>query len=116
MSNKDKEVEFKGKVVRSIYDSPTFRIYAFDVDKEKYPHIKRTKYGNVSCLGELPELGIGITYEITAEEQDSKHGISYKVSNIRRNVPTSAEDTKIFLEEILTENQASVLSEHRRAC
>ena len=112
MSNKDKEVEFKGRVVRSIYDSPTFRIYAFDVDKEKYPHIKQTKYGNVSCLGELPELGVGVTYEITAEEQDSKHGISYKVSNIRRNVPTSAEDTKIFLEEILTENQADVLYEN----
>lgn len=112
MKGKEKKYEFSGKIVRCTYDTPDFKIYAVDVDKEKYPDIQRTKYNNVSILGELPELVEGVEYEIAATEQTSKYGVSYKVLNIKRNIPTTAEDMLLFLREILTYNQAIVLYEH----
>lgn len=112
MSEKEKEYKFSGRIVRCTYDSSDFRIYAVDVDKEKYPDIKQTKYGNVSILGELYELALGVEYEIVAIEQISKYGVGYKIINISRQKPSTIEDVKIFLEEILTQNQANVLVEH----
>ena len=112
MSEKEKEYKFSGKVVRCTYNTPDFKIFALDVDKQKYPDIKHTKYGNVSILGELHELTIGVDYDIVAIEQVSKYGISYKVLNIKRDVPTTQEDMQLFLQEILTPNQAKVLYEN----
>lgn len=109
MNEKEKQYKFSGKVVRCTYDTPDFRIYALDIDKSKYPDIKRTKYGNVSILGEIPELTEGVEYEVVAVEQESKYGVSYKVLNIKRDMPTTAEDMYLFLTEILTPNQADVL-------
>nr|DAF74223.1 MAG TPA: ATP dependent DNA helicase [Bacteriophage sp.] len=106
-----KEVKFKCSVVRKTYDGGDFKIYAVDVDKNKYPDIKLTKYGNVTLTGEIHELGVGSNYEVAAVEQLSKYGYGYKVTNIKRDRPTSAEETYIFLREILTENQADVLCE-----
>lgn len=108
----DKEYKFSGRVVRNTWDTEDFKIYAIDVDHNKFPDIKQNKYHNVTILGELPTLTEGVEYEIVAYEQDSKYGIGYKVLNIRRNVPTTQEDMYIFLSEILTENQAKVLWEH----
>lgn len=112
MSEKEKEYKFSGKVVRCTYDTPDFKIFALDVDKEKYPNIKHNKYGNVTILGELHELTAGVDYEIVAVEQTSKYGMSYKVLNIKRDMPTTAEDMYLFLSEILTPNQAKVLYEN----
>ena len=112
MSEKEQQYKFSGKVARCTYDTPDFRIFALDVDKKKHPDIKRTKYGNVSILGELPELTEGVEYEVTAVEQISKYGTSYKVLNIKRDMPTTAEDMYLFLSEILTQNQANVLYEN----
>ena len=109
MSEKEKEYKFSGKVVRCTYDTPDFKIFALDVDKEKYPNIKHNKYGNVTILGELHELTAGVDYEIVAVEQTTKYGMSYKVLNIKRDMPTTAEDMYLFLSEILTPNQAKVL-------
>lgn len=112
MRNKDeKEVLFKGRVVRQTYDGGDYKIYAVDVDKSIYPEIKFTKYGNATITGEIHELGIGIEYEIKAIEQNTKYGYSYKVLNIRRDKPKSASDMYIFLQEILTLNQAKTLYE-----
>lgn len=110
--SKEKEYKFKGRVVRNIYDSPDFKIYALDVDKEEYPDIRHNKYGNVSIQGGLQTLDSGIEYEILATEQTSKYGISYSVLNIKRDKPTTAEDMYLFLSEILTPNQAKVLYEN----
>ena len=107
-----KQYKFKGVVVRCTYDTPDYKIYAIDVDNNDYPDIKHNKYGNVSILGELAELAFGVEYEITAEEQVNKYGVSYKVLNIRRDMPTTIESTYLFLSEILTENQARVLVEN----
>ena len=104
-----KEVKFKCYVVRKTYDGGDFKIYAVDVDKNKYPDIKFTKYGNVTLTGEMHELGVGSNYEVAAIEQLSKYGYGYKVTNIKRDRPTNAEETYVFVREILTENQADVL-------
>ena len=109
MSEKEKKYKFSGKVERCTYNTPDFRIYALDVDKKKHPDIKRTKYGNVSILGEIPELTEGVEYEVVAVEQESRYGISYKIINIKREIPTTYGDMYLFLSEILTQNQADVL-------
>ena len=105
----DKLFKFKGRVARTIYKSDSFSVYALDVDKTKYPDVKRNKYGNVGICGELQDLITDIEYEIEATEQDTKYGVSYKVIKIKRDEPTTKEETYSFLREILTENQAKTL-------
>ena len=106
------QYKFKGVVIRCNYNTPDYKIYAVDVSKIDYPDIKQNKYNNVSILGELSDLTLGVEYEITAEEQTNKYGTSYKVINLRRDMPTTAEGTYLFLSEILTENQAKTLVEN----
>lgn len=108
----DKKFKFKGVIVKCTYNTPDYKIYAVEVSKKDYPDIKQNKYNNVSILGEIAELTLGVEYEITAEEQENKYGTSYKVINIRRDMPTTTEGTYLFLSEILTENQARVLVEN----
>lgn len=107
----EKEVKFKGRIVRQTYDGGDYKIYAVDVDRDIYPDIKFTKYGNCTIRGEMHDLGIGIEYEIRAIEENTKYGYGYKVLNIRRDKPTSATDMYLFLEEILTVQQAHTLYE-----
>lgn len=108
----DKKYKFKGVIEKCVYNSPDFKIYAIATDKTKYPELKQNKYGNISVLGELSDLVLGVEYEFTAVEQESKYGTGYKVLNVRRDLPTTTEGTYIFLSEILTENQARVLVEN----
>ena len=108
----DQEVKFVGTMVRKIYDSEDFKIYAMDVDKATYPDIKFNKYKNTSICGELPELSEGMSYEITAVEQQTKYGYSYKVMNIRQDKLRNSYDMYLFLQEILTANQAEQLWQH----
>ena len=107
-----KQFKFKGVIIKCTYNTPDYKIYAVDVNKRDYSDIKQNKYGNVSILGELSDLTLGVEYEITAEEQINKYGTSYKVINIKRDMPTTTEGTYLFLSEILTENQAQVLVEN----
>lgn len=108
----EKQYKFKGVVTRCTYNTPDYKIYAMEVSKIDYPDIKQNKYNNVSILGELSDLTLGVEYEVTAEEQTNKYGTSYKVLNIRRDIPTTAEGTYLFLSEILTDNQAKTLIEN----
>ena len=110
--SEQKQYKFKGVVIRCTYNTPDYKIYAMEVSKRDYPEIKQNKYNNVSILGELADLTLGVEYEVTAEEQTNKYGTSYKVINLRRDMPTTVEGTYIFLSEILTDNQAQVLIEH----
>lgn len=110
--NEQKQYKFKGVVIRCTYNTPDYKIYAMEVSKRDYPDVKQNKYNNVSILGELSDLTLGVEYEVTAEEQTNKYGTSYKVINLRRDVPTTAEGAYLFLSEILTENQAKVLIEN----
>ena len=108
----DKQYKFKGIIDKCVYNTPDFKIYGVSVDKKKYPELKLNKYGNISITGEISDLTLGIEYEITAEEQVNKYGVSYKVINLRRDVPTTIEGTYLFLSEILTENQTKTLVEN----
>ena len=101
--------KFKGRVVKPIYKSDSFSVYALDVDKENYTDIKHNKYKNVGICGELQDLIADVEYEIEAIEQDTKYGISYKVIKIKRDEPTTKEETYAFLREILTANQAETI-------
>lgn len=112
IESKNSEYNFIGKVIKCIWDANDFKVYAIDVDKNKYPKIIQNKYGNVSILGEFPKLAIGVEYEINGVINESKNGIGYKVLNIKRDVPSSKEEMLLFLREILTENQANVLWEY----
>lgn len=110
MSGKE-ELEFRGTVVRCIYSTFNFKIYAMDVSEKEYPNIKHNKFNNVSVVGDLPELTEGCEYKISAIEENGKYGASYRVSAISRDLPTSASGTKKFLREVLTEKQADTLYE-----
>ena len=108
----EKQYKFKGVVIKCTYNTPDYKIYAVVVNKNDYPEIKQNKYNNVSILGEISDLTLGVEYEITAEEQTNKYGTSYKIINIRRDMPTTTEGAYLFLSEILTDNQARVLIEN----
>lgn len=110
--SEQKLFKFKGTIIKCTYNTPDYKIYAVDVSKKDYPGIKQNKYNNVSILGELSDLTLGVEYEITAEEQINKYGVSYKVINIKRDIPTTVEGTFLFLSEILTYNQSKVLVEN----
>ena len=108
----DNEVKFVGTMVRKVYDDEDYKIYGLDVSREEYPDIKRNKFKNVTLTGALPELSEGISYEITAIEEQTKYGYSYKVVNIRQNKLRDSYDMYLFLKEILTENQTIQLWEY----
>lgn len=101
--------EFKGKVKRCIFSSETFKCYAMDVDIKKYPDIKLNSYKNCTIVGDLPELVEDIEYEIIAVEKAGKYGLSYQVVNIKRDIPTTAEEVYAFLSSILTVRQAKTI-------
>lgn len=109
MNKQEQIYKFKGKIISSVYKSEGFSVYALDVDKTKYPLIKLNKYGNAGICGDLFDLITGVEYEIEAIEEDTKYGVSYKVLKIRRDEPTTKEETYAFLREILTCNQANTL-------
>ena len=108
----EKEVVFSGVVSRQVFNSENFKVYALDVDEDKFPSIKRNKYKNVSISGEMPELVLGVEYEIHGIETETKYGYGYDVINVLSNAITSARDMRLFLSEILTPNQADVLYEN----
>jgi len=105
LANKNKIIyEFKGVVVANPYNTDDYKIYALEVDDIKYPHIARNTYQNVSILGNLPDLEIGIEYSVKGEEKEGKNGISYKVINIGRDIPKTETATRLFLQSILDSN------------
>lgn len=108
----EKRVQFKGTITRVVYKSDSFSVYAMTVNTEKFPYLVKSKYGNISISGALPDLTPGVEYEVFAEETIGKYGTTYKVLNVKRDEPTSEEDTFLFLHEILNEKQATVLCEH----
>ncbi len=105
-----KYIEFIGKVQRTIAFKEDWSSYAVEINRELYPSVKLTKYGNCNISGNLHELGIGIEYIIMAEEvYSSTYGYSYKVKNIRRQKLDEKEDILTFLREVLDEKQANTL-------
>lgn len=107
---KQENKKFNCTIERCTYDSPDYKVYSAYVDKKQYPEIKHNeKYGNVTIFGNLHHLCETQSYEVTAVEELNKYGYGYKVVNIRMDQPKSEEDVYVFLQEILTFNQASEL-------
>ena len=104
-------VEFEGRVEKCIYNKSDsdWAIYAMNVDPERYPNIKQNRYENVSICGEIADLSLSRPYVITAVEQDSKYGPTYKVQKMHIIKPKTGEEVYTFLREVLTENQAAEL-------
>lgn len=110
---KQENKKFNCIIERCTYDSPDYKVYSAYVDKKQYPEIKHNeKYGNVTIFGNLHHLCETQSYEVTAVEELNKYGYGYKVINIRMDQPKSEEDVYVFLQEILTFNQASELWKH----
>ena len=105
---KDK-LYFTGTIIREIYMSDNWKIYSVNVDKEQYPLIKHTKYGDCSVCGDIHSLTPGEEYNFTCIEQSTKYGYSYKILNITKDKPKNESDVYTFLQEFLTFNQASEL-------
>lgn len=106
------EVKFKCKIVKCMYNSENYKIYATDVDEGKYPEIKSNQYGNVSIYGDVHNLILSQSYEVTAVEEMGKYGYGYRIINVRMDKPKNEEEIYMFLREILTDNQASELWRH----
>ena len=105
-------IEFKAKMKKCVYNGDSFKVYAMDVDTNEYPNIQINSYKNCSVIGDLPDLVEGVEYEIIATEKESKYGMSYEAIQVKRNTPTTKEETYSFLREILTENQANTIIEN----
>lgn len=108
----DNEVVFIGKVVKEVFKNDFFKVYGLEVDKEKFPTIKRNKYNNVSISGEMPDLVIDADYEVHGIETETKYGYGYQIINITPTALDNAKNMRLFLTEILTPNQAEVLYEN----
>lgn len=101
-------VTFKGTLARAVYVTDSFSVYAMNVDTSKY-NVKINKFNNVSICGELPSLTKGVEYEVLASEEIGKYGVSYRVSNIRRDEPLTKQGVRSFLEEIVSPSIACML-------
>ena len=111
-NNTNKQVEFIGRVVNQIYSAEDFKMYACDVDREKYPDIKFGKFGNAVIAGNLHSLTPGAEYLIKATEKNGNKGYMYSVINIRKTDLKTEGDVYEFLQEILTFKQASTLYQY----
>jgi len=77
----------------------TFRIYAGDSNTKD---VQYNSYGNVSIIGALPELTLGVKYHITAEKEMKNNNPQYKVKWYRREKPMEKNEIRMFLNEFLT--------------
>ena len=92
-----------------MFNSDEFKIYGCSVNSFDYPDIHIGKYGTCSIKGNFQELNLGVEYMVRAKEVSDKYGIGYNVININREKPKTLAETRTFLYEILTENQADTL-------
>ena len=104
--------EFVGRIERQIYSSDNYKMYALNVERDKYPDIKFSKFGNAIIGGNLHSLSQGMEYFIKAKEKNDSRGYMYEVLNIRKTDLNTEADVYDFLQEILTFNQASQLYQH----
>jgi RecD/TraA family predicted helicase len=105
------DFNFKCTVIRNTFSNKDndYRIYAVDSDDM---NIKRNKYGNVTILGILPELEIGVEYMIKGTEKMGNYGAQYQVVSCVRDVPMSEIGIRLFLNETLARSQVDELLKH----
>lgn len=76
-------MNFKAEVVKEVWNSDNFKVYAVNVTSCA-EEVKTNKYGNVSISGNIPDLIIGEEYEFSGEEKKTKYGIGYDIQNVKR--------------------------------
>lgn len=101
--------EFKATPIKCLYNSEDYKIYACTINGFTYPQIKVSKYGTVTIKGDIQELNLDCEYIIKASEMKDKYGVSYQVVNIRSEKPVTLSNSRTFLQEILTYQQAETL-------
>ena len=101
--------EFKATPIKCLYNSEDYKIYACTINGFTYPQIKVSKYGTVIIKGDIQELNLDCEYIIRASEMKDKYGVSYQVVNIRSEKPVTLSNSRTFLQEILTYQQAETL-------
>lgn len=87
----------------------TYRIYA---GESRDDNVKYNSYYNVSILGNLPELTIGVDYDVVAVEEEKNNEPQYKVVSIKRRKPMNGDGVRLFLSEILTPSQVEQIMTH----
>ena len=97
-----------------VYNTTNSKIYGAEIDTIKYPDLKLNMYNNISLLGNIHELGLGIFYKVKAEEKLDKkgRGYGYHIIHIQRERPTNEHTTRMFLSEILTYDQVKTIMEN----
>jgi len=106
-----KIVEFKCVPNKCICNKENFKMYACEIF-ETSDEVNKNNFDNYTITGNLHDLGIGIEYSVKAlEEYNATYKYSYKVIEIDRDIPTDKHSTRLFLNEILTEQQTEVLLE-----
>ena len=97
-----------------VYNTENYKIYGAEIDTIKYPDLKLNDFNNVSLLGNIHELGLGIFYKVKAEEKKDKkgRGYGYHIIHIQRERPTNEHTTRMFLSEILTYDQVKTIMEN----
>lgn len=101
--------EFKATPIKCLYNSEDYKIYACTINGFAYPQIKVSKYGTVTIKGDIQELNLDCEYIIKASEVKDKYGVSYQVVNIRSEQLVTLSNSRTFLQEILTYQQAETL-------
>lgn len=101
-------ITFKCTPFRSVFESKEndYKIYAADCDDER---VKRNRYGNITLMGNMPELSTASEYRITANEEISRGETVYRVRSVVRDIPLTEEGTRLFLSEILPYSQVNEL-------
>jgi len=104
----EKVVTFTGDIIRTVYNSDKFAVYALNVPEDVVlgKKLKRSKFGNVSVCGNISGLQEGVLYNFTAVEKQTKHGYSYDVKKCVGSTDDKKANNILFLTSILTENQA----------
>ena len=90
-------VKFECTPQKCIFSSENYKIYACDVDTNKYQDIKRNNYYNVTISGDCGELNLGMAYDVEADENQGKYGYEYKIKYIKQQRPMTTDGLRQFL-------------------
>lgn len=102
-------VEFECSIDKQIYKKEDYHIYGVSVKDEKGYELSYNKYGNVTIAGTFQDLDFGVNYIVKAEPKEGRYGVTYNVVSISIDKPKTMQEKFMFLQSILTMNQAKTL-------
>ena len=90
-------MKFEATPIRLIFGADNYKIYACNIDTQKYPDIKLNRYFNVTICGDCGDLTLNMPYDIDAEEKQDKYGYQYQIKYIKQQKPMSTSGLREFL-------------------